>query len=159
MSEHDWTTTPAPQTTPDVIHKATIEGLRVEITERPEVKGGYARWMVMGYLADISVYASPGSPLAAYRVTVEQAKAAALAAVKRLRAAGVRGEIGYPVACCDRLFTTRDAADQHETEYGAEQVAGEDAQREAAASEGETGDVEDDEIRIGRLPRDDEEGA
>lgn len=113
----DWTARPAPQLAqPDIRHEAVIDGLKATIEERPGVSGGYAGAMLRGWLADISIHAFVGD---GYDTTVEEAKARAVVAAHRLYAAGVRGFKGYPVGCCRQLFTTRDAADQHEVDHQA----------------------------------------
>ncbi len=114
VSEQDWTTTPVARPLPtECRHEAVIDGLKVKINDH----GDTTDWTVAGWLADVRTY---GSDYNGYQRPVDEAKAQATRAAHRLYAAGVRGAISYPVECCDRLFATRDAADQHEGEHVAE---------------------------------------
>jgi len=116
MNEQRWSVTPSKAApTPDLepgIHSVVIDGLKVEV----KIEASYVHWSVEGFLADVPVRGGAF----VWKLTPEEleaAKARAIAAAHRLHAAGVRGAVGYPVGCCERLFTTKDAADQHEVEH------------------------------------------
>jgi len=135
------------------VHRAAVEEMPIEVKED---EFGTA-WTVRGYLDEMRVeaYDYTGS-----RRPVEQAREEVEAAARRLLAAGITAQPRYRVSCCEVRYLTRDAADQHEAIHVEERA------RVAGASEhipsfeevfGPAPEFEDDEIRVGRLPRDDEE--
>lgn len=123
MSGIDWTVTPETKPVTEYTHTATIEGLAIEVKER---SGNWITWRVIGFLDDIDISASD------YHFhhdrTVEQAKAAAVAAAHRLYGAGVRGEKSHhePTALPPLEHLSADEV----AELGREE-----ARREAEASE------------------------
>lgn len=113
MSEPVWTAKPIASTTPETEYSTVVDGLTVIVVQRP----GSNQAKVSGWLADIHIFAFAGEPLVQYSDTLEQAQDRAIVAAHRLYAAGVRGEISYPVSCCDRLLPTRADAERHEADH------------------------------------------
>jgi hypothetical protein len=112
MTEQDWTTSPIVKPQSEFRHEAVIDGLKVTINE-----GSLSTdWLVEGWLADAPVWSGDYH---GHRRSLDVAKAQAIAAAHRLHAVGVRGAKSFPVACCERIFATADAADQHEGEHRA----------------------------------------
>lgn len=137
MSEVTWESKvvpPAPPKPPQH-HTARVEGLLVEV----QMTDFGVNWTVQGWLADVRVDGF------AYgrQCSVEEAQAQAVAAARRMHAAGILGEPRYPVACCDATFATRDAADQHESDHRASDFEGddEDAALEAALEDAADADL------------------
>ncbi len=81
----EWTSTDLPRAEVRREHSATVQGLRIEVRE--ELALGIS-WSVIGYLDDFNLHAFKYG--GAVRI-VEEAKAAAVAAARRLLELGARG--------------------------------------------------------------------
>jgi len=98
MSEPEWTVTEVPPhpSPHDRQHVCDVDGLTVTIKDRPSTPGGACTWTVQGYLGDIRIYAYSATDPGGYGTSVEQARADAIAAARRLSDVGVRGERSQP---------------------------------------------------------------
>lgn len=161
MSEIDWNVTPIEPEPVRTKHeyRATVAGLAVMISEEG---AGTTTWRVTGWVADFRVDAH------SYFVdgrSVEQAKAQAIDAARRMAAAGITAEKRWPVACCLQTFSTKDEAEAHERailhpELGANAIEASDAPRDATvlhvSAQVQVEDSQDDlRYRIAKMPDDD----
>jgi hypothetical protein len=126
VSEQDWTVRPLQSVDPDLEYRTEVDGIQIKV--KAEGAGRFIDWQVIGFLGENRVFIGKAIGTGG----VEKAKADAIRAARRMLAVGITATPTFGVTCCDRLFATREAADQHESEHA---VTTEEARRIAEASE------------------------